>query len=93
MREHILKLIKGKILIGHTIRHDLEVLKIKDVIFVNVAYYSKNHKFPEALRKLSKRVLNASIQGGVHSSIIDARAAMALFRSNMRYFEMRLKRV
>jgi len=92
VRQHILKLIKGKILIGHTIRHDLEVLQIKDVEFINVAYYSKAHKHQEALRKLAKRVLNARIQSGVHSSIIDARAAMALFRSNMRYFELRLKR-
>jgi RNA exonuclease 4 len=87
-----LKLLKGKVIIGHTIRHDLEVLNIKDVQFINVAYYSKAHKHQEALRKLTRRVLNARIQESVHSSIIDARAAMALFRSNMHYFELRLKR-
>jgi hypothetical protein len=62
------------------------------VPFINIAYYSKNHKFPEALRRLARRVLNASIQTGAHSSIIDARATMALFRMNMRYFEVRFSK-
>ena len=92
VRKHVINLLKGKIIVGHTIRHDLEVLQISDASFVNIAYYSKNHKYPEALRRLARRVLNAAIQVDTHSSIIDARATMALFRMNMRYFELRLKR-
>lgn len=34
----------------------------------------------KGLKKLSKEFLNVSIQEGSHSSVIDARASMALYR-------------
>ena len=34
----------------------------------------------KGLKKLSKEFLNVSIQEGAHSSVIDARASMALYR-------------
>ena len=60
---------------------DLKVLKIKDVPYYNthvIDYNSVLHHFRK-LKDLSFKYLNASIQEGHHSSIIDARASLALF--------------
>lgn len=79
-------LMKGRILVGHDIRHDLEVLKLdhprKDVR--DTARFSAFKKYGHgpkpALRVLAREILGVEIQTGQHSSIEDARVAMLLFR-------------
>ena len=44
-----------------------------------------------SLKKLSEKHLNKKIQHGSHSSIIDARAALALYRINEKDFENYIK--
>jgi hypothetical protein len=42
------------------------------------------------LKTLAEKYLNAKIQSGWHSSIIDARATMALFKMREEYLETRI---
>lgn len=46
-----------------------------------------------ALRRLSKEVLGVEIQGGEHSSVVDARACMLVYRRFKREFEEESVRV
>lgn len=43
------------------------------------------------MRSLAKTYLNADIQSGDHSSIIDARVTMALFLTKKSFFETKVK--
>ncbi|KAF4447722.1 RNA exonuclease 4 [Fusarium austroafricanum] len=88
------KLLQGRILIGHDLRHDLEALilshpgkDIRDTAkFPGFKKYGNGRK--PALRVLAQQLLGVEIQGGAHSSIEDARATMLLFRKNKSAFDM-----
>ncbi|KAK3949975.1 ribonuclease H-like domain-containing protein [Pseudoneurospora amorphoporcata] len=79
-------LLKGRILVGHDVKHDLEVLGLehphRDIR--DTAKYSGFRKYGHgpkpSLRVLAKEVLGVEIQRGEHSSVEDARVAMLLFR-------------
>ena len=87
------KLLTGKILVGHSLRHDLDALLLshpkRDM--------RDTSKYPDfrqlakgrtpGLKKLAKELLGVDIQSGEHSSIEDARAAMLLFRKEKEGFE------
>ena len=78
---------------GHALRHDLAALLLvhpkRDVR--DTARYPGFRALSAgrtpALRKLTERVLGVRIQSGMHSSVEDARAAMALFRGEKEGFE------
>ena len=82
----IAKLLDGRILIGHSVRNDLDALllghpkrDIRDTSrYPGFRQYSAGRT--PGLKKLAKEVLGIDIQGGEHSSIEDARATMLLFR-------------
>ncbi|KAI4206721.1 MAG: hypothetical protein LQ346_000910 [Caloplaca aetnensis] len=82
----VAKLLDGRILIGHSVKNDLEALLLghprRDIR--DTSRHPAYRKFAggrtPGLKKLAKQVLGVDIQGGEHSSIEDARATMLLFR-------------
>lgn len=86
-------LLDGKILVGHGVRHDLEVLMlghpkrdIRDTSRHPAFRRLAMGKTP-SLKRLAKEVLGVDIQGGEHSSVEDARACMLLFQREKDAFE------
>ncbi|PSK37664.1 hypothetical protein C7M61_003371 [Candidozyma pseudohaemuli] len=79
-------LIKGKFLVGHALGGDLKCLelkhprnKIRDTSkYSGFRVETKGH--PPSLKKLVSQYFKYDIQKGLHSSVEDARATMALFR-------------
>ena len=86
VQKQIAELLKGRILVGHDIKHDLGALKmdhpVKDLR--DTAKFSGFKKYGNgpkpALRVLAHELLGIEIQKGEHSSIEDARVTMVLFR-------------
>lgn len=87
-------LLKGRILVGHDVKHDLEVLGLehphRDIR--DTAKYSGFRKYGHgpkpSLKVLAKEVLAVEIQSGQHSSVEDARVAMLLFRKEKMGFDV-----
>ncbi len=95
----IATLLEGKVLVGHALKNDLLVLELKHPRR-DIRDTSRHHKYrietkgkPPALRYLAKQQLGLEIQLGEHSSIEDARAAMALFKLDRAGFEEENRRV
>lgn len=91
-------LLQGKILVGHALGNDLEVLflshpktKIRDTAKFKPFRDIAEGKAP-SLKKLCKHFTNLDIQTGQHSSVEDARATMLLFRMHRKEFERRKTR-
>ncbi|GKT85632.1 LOW QUALITY PROTEIN: RNA exonuclease 4 [Colletotrichum tofieldiae] len=90
----VAKLLKDRILVGHDIKHDLDVLKLshpgKDVrdtsSYPAFRQYGNGRK--PALRRLAEEILGVTIQSGAHSSIEDARVTMLLFRKHKSGFDV-----
>lgn len=88
------EILKDRVLIGHAIKNDLDVLMIghpkKDIR--DTSRFSGFRKYASgrtpSLKKLAKEVLGVEIQSGQHSSIEDARATMLLFRRNKQEFDL-----
>lgn len=81
-------LLKGRILVGHDVRHDLAVLELTHSTpqIRDTARHSSFRRFGHgpkpALRVLARQVLGLDdFQKGKHSSVEDARVAMLLFRT------------
>ena len=53
--------------------------------------YAHDNGGAMSLKKLSEKFLGVKIQGGQHSSVEDARAALALYRIKEQEFESHLK--
>lgn len=89
----VAKLLDGRILIGHSVKNDLEALLLghpkRDIrdTSCHPAYRKFAGGRTPGLKKLAKQVLGVDIQGGEHSSIEDARATMLLFRREKDGFE------
>lgn len=89
----VAKLLDGRILVGHSIRKDLDVLLLghpkRDIR--DTSRYPGFRKFAggktPSLKKLAREVLGVDIQDGEHSSVEDARATMLLFRKEKEGFE------
>ena len=89
----VAKLLAGRILIGHSVRGDLDALllghpkrDIRDTSrYPGFRQYSAGRT--PGLKKLAKEILGVDIQGGQHSSIEDARATMLLFKREKNGFE------
>jgi RNA exonuclease 4 len=89
VQAEVAKLIKGKVLVGHAIHNDLKALLlshprplIRDTAQSKLCRELANSKYP-SLRKLVALRLGIDIQkqGSEHSSVEDARATMALYRT------------
>ena len=93
VQKDVAGLLKGKILVGHAIRNDLEVLLLGHPLR-DIRDTSKHPAFrlvvggkTPSLKRLAKEVLGVHIQSGAHSSLEDARATMLLFRREKDSFE------
>jgi len=94
VQSDVAAIIKGRILIGHAIRNDLEVLMLghpkRDIR--DTSRFQGFRKFSAgktpSLKKLAREVLGVDIQGGEHSSVEDARATVLLFRKFKSEFEV-----
>ncbi|KAJ7065247.1 ribonuclease H-like domain-containing protein [Mycena amicta] len=86
-------LLKDCILVGHAVHNDLKALLLthprpytRDTqVYAGKFKVSKSRYI--ALRHLVKQEIGATIQGGEHSSVTDARATMAVFRLHRKEWE------
>ncbi|KAF4125374.1 RNA exonuclease 4 [Geosmithia morbida] len=93
VQQVVADILQGRILVGHDLKHDLDVLmlshpsaSIRDTArFVDFKRYGHGRK--PALRTLAQEILGVEIQAGAHSSIEDARVAMLLFRKHKSGFD------
>jgi RNA exonuclease 4 len=89
----VARLLDGNILVGHSVRNDLDALKLghprRDIR--DTARHRPFRKFAGGatprLKILAAELLGIQIQSGEHSSIEDARATMLLFRQDKDAFE------
>lgn len=87
-------ILQDRVLVGHAIKNDLEVLmighskkNIRDTSrFSGFRKYSSGRS--PSLKRLAKEILGVEIQNGEHSSIEDARATMLLFRKFKQEFDI-----
>lgn len=90
-QKEVAALIKGKVLVGHALKNDLDVLMLshsRNHIRDTSTYqpYMRPHpkkrgKFkPRSLKDLTRQHLGISIQKGEHDPSVDARCAMMLYR-------------
>jgi len=85
VRAKVSALMKGKILVGHSIKHDLNVLHIdhpKEMIRDTSEYKPFKTAFggrTPSLKNLAERFLGVAIQTGEHSSVQDSQAAVRLY--------------
>lgn len=93
VQQDVSNILDGRILVGHALRNDLNVLMLshpkRDLRDTSryAKYRIESGGRPPALRKLAKSELGLEIQTGEHSSLIDARTTMALYRKEKRGFE------
>lgn len=87
------ELVKDRIIVGHAIQHDLKALmlshpraQIRDTQHLAHKHGQSRAARP-ALRNLVRDMLGATIQGGEHSSVTDARATMAIYRLHRKQWE------
>ncbi|XP_023173054.1 RNA exonuclease 4 [Drosophila hydei] len=86
VQDEVVKLLHGKILVGHALRNDLAVLSIKHPMahirdtsrYKPLCKLVSNGHTP-SLKRLTMAVLGQEIQTGEHNSVEDARAAMGIY--------------
>lgn len=91
------KLLRGKVLVGHAVANDLEMLllghpkrDIRDTSkYKPFRAYTKGRT--PGLRRLSKEILGIEIQDGEHSSVEDAQATMAIYCKHRADWESSLR--
>ncbi|KAK4180864.1 ribonuclease H-like domain-containing protein [Triangularia setosa] len=94
VQDEVAELLKGRIVVGHDVKHDLRCLELDHPMKMirDTAKFSGFKKYGNgpkpALRVLAKELLGLEIQTGQHSSIEDARVAMLLFRKHKPAFDM-----
>ncbi|KAL8284103.1 hypothetical protein RQP46_004852 [Phenoliferia psychrophenolica] len=97
VQKDVAKLIKDRILIGHAISNDTEVLLLSHPRHMtrDTAKYAPLQGLARTkrpgLKTLAKLVLGLDIQSGEHSSVDDARATMAVYRSQKTAWEDALR--
>lgn len=83
VQKEVYDIIRTRILVGHSINHDLKVLFLsqpKHMIRDTSVYFRRffNNRTP-SLKKLTEVYLGVQIQHGEHDSITDAQATMRLY--------------
>ncbi|EKM75965.1 hypothetical protein AGABI1DRAFT_79178 [Agaricus bisporus var. burnettii JB137-S8] len=97
VQKQVADLVKDKILIGHAVHHDLKALLLSHPhqLTRDTQIYAKKFGLTKskfiALRNLVKEQLGITIQDGEHSSVVDARATMAVFRMHKKEWEKGVK--
>jgi len=93
VQKDVAKLLEGRVLVGHAIRNDLDVLFLSHPKR-DIRDTSKHPPYRKIaggcsprLKILAADLLGLEIQGAVHCSIEDARVAMLLFRRDKDAFE------
>ncbi|XP_050679034.1 uncharacterized protein LOC126975264 [Leptidea sinapis] len=96
VQKEVAEILKGRILVGHSLRHDLSVLFLSHPK-KNIRDTSKYKPFRKitkgstpSLKCLSKEILGVDIQHGEHSSIEDAKAAMQIYCTVATHWEQSL---
>jgi len=85
VQTEVAEILKGKILVGHAIKHDLKVLFLdhpKKLIRDTSKYKPFRTAFggrTPSLKNLADRFLGVSVQTGEHSSVQDSQAAVRLY--------------
>ncbi|KAM6500892.1 Ribonuclease H-like domain containing protein [Amanita muscaria] len=99
VQKKVAELLKDKILIGHALHNDLKALllshprsQLRDTQVLAGKFKVVRSRYI-ALRNLVKQELNVTIQSGEHSSVIDSRAAMAIYRLHRKEWEKGLLRL
>ena len=96
MQAFVKKLCKNSIFVGHGVNHDLKVFGMNNVRYIDTGSFEDRGKpeeiefkrsNPRKLKDLVAQYLNATIQEGTHSSVIDARSSMGLFKMRQNYLE------
>jgi RNA exonuclease 4 len=98
VQKDVAKLLEGRVLVGHALKNDLQVLGFghprRDMR--DTSRYAKFRELsggrPPALRLLAEKELGVRIQVGEHSSVEDARATMGLFKKEKVGFEEECRR-
>ncbi|KAK4229926.1 putative RNA exonuclease 4 [Podospora fimiseda] len=94
VQEQVAELLKGRIVVGHDVKHDFKVLELdhSSKMMRDTAKFSGFKKYGHgpkpALKVLAREILGVEIQQGQHSSIEDARVAMMLFRKHKSAFDV-----
>lgn len=85
VQKEVAEILKGRTLIGHALKHDLDVLylshprkHLRDTSRFKTFRQLSRGNTP-SLKKLSLELLGREIQTGEHNSVEDARAAMQLY--------------
>lgn len=94
----VANLIKDKVLVGHAISNDLEALLLTHPrhLIRDTSTYTPLRKLAKtkqpSLKKLARLVLDVEIQSGSHSSVDDARATLAIYRTQKDLWETLVKK-
>lgn len=97
-QKEVADLLKGRIVIGHDVKHDFDVLGFSHPkhMIRDTAKYKPFKELSKgntpSLKKLAKEVLGLTVQGGVHSSVDDALTTLKLYRTHRAVWERSLKR-
>ena len=99
VRNDLRILLGGRILVGHAVKNDLDVLILKHDkrLIRDTSKFSKFRAlatkagWTPGLKMLTQKLLGVEIQTGAHSSVEDARATMALFRLEKEEFENEIR--
>lgn len=96
VRSEVKNLIFNRILVGHALSNDFNVLRINHhkKLIRDTSRYEPFKKLSDnktpALKKLAKEILNENIQEGEHSSVEDAKTAMKLYKKFRKEWETSL---
>lgn len=97
VQKEVGEILQGRILVGHAIQHDLQVLyighpkkEIRDTSRYKRFRQVTNGRTP-SLKKLSAQVLGVSVQEGEHNSVQDAQATMRLYTMFRKQWEKEIK--
>jgi len=98
VQQEVSDIIKGRLLVGHALRHDLKVLFLdhpKKLIRDTSKYKPFKNAFggrTPSLKNLSAKFLGVTVQTGEHSSVQDSQAAVRLYTMFRKEWEDAIKK-